>query len=279
MHLPRSSPDRPGESRCIVSDASPIQELHDAIQRYLVELEAITIATPDGGRRIAALADGPLLSRAVARLQTATMAAWHRVACLTPVVSAGGGITMQQEAPEHSPLQGEPWIAFRGAWEKVMYATVIDPLNYPDGKIPAERYTFNDVIPPEAVEMLRSAAAVLRMQLLAEPLTTETGDDAHVGQAAKPSESGDAALPPARLKAKALHEWATSKIPGADEMTVSQLFAAIEQHPDCKGNMLDMLPPNAATFGKYLRDAGVKRYDASGKRMRRMSHFKQRHDA
>lgn len=64
-------------------------------------------------------------------------------------------------------------------------------------------------------------------------------------------------LAPSRIKARAIYDWALSEIPGAQDMSISELFNAIEIHPKVPS---DALAPNAETFGKYLRDAGVKRY-------------------
>jgi hypothetical protein len=78
-----------------------------------------------------------------------------------------------------------------------------------------------------------------------------------------PDESDDALpakqrrLSPSRVKAKATYDWGMSKIPGAEDMTIAELYNAIELHPSIAS---DDLPPNAEAFGKYLRDAGVKRY-------------------
>ena len=64
-------------------------------------------------------------------------------------------------------------------------------------------------------------------------------------------------LSPSRVKAKSLYDWAMSEINGAEDMTIDELYKAIESHPSdgCKA-----LPPNAATFGRYLRDTGVRKY-------------------
>ncbi len=79
---------------------------------------------------------------------------------------------------------------------------------------------------------------------------------------------------PSRLKAAAVYDWAIKNIPGADEMTVQQLFDAIREHPDMQDHWLAQRPSNAETFGKYLRDAGIKRYNSTGERVRRISHFR-----
>lgn len=69
-------------------------------------------------------------------------------------------------------------------------------------------------------------------------------------------------LAPSRVKAKAAYEWAMSNIPGAEDMTIAELYGAVECHPS---KASDMLPPNAEAFGRYLRDAGVRRYNKLGK--------------
>jgi hypothetical protein len=88
----------------------------------------------------------------------------------------------------------------------------------------------------------------------------------------KRSEEADDPKLPARLVfAKAVYEWAISTIPGADNMTIPNLFDAIQIHPDLTSEFLDRLPDNSATFGKYLKDAGIDRYNTNGGRKRRQS--------
>lgn len=94
----------------------------------------------------------------------------------------------------------------------------------------------------------------------------------------------DAAISTSSLKAEASHhlpdsvaavrgayEWALSEIDGADGMTISELFYAIQAHPLMEDEYLDRLPDNPGTFGKYLRRAGIRRYNVSGNRTRRTS--------
>ena len=69
-------------------------------------------------------------------------------------------------------------------------------------------------------------------------------------------------LAPSRIKAKAAYDWALSEIVGAEDMTIAELFEAIDCHPS---NASQALPPNAEAWGKYLRDAGVKRYNTDQK--------------
>lgn len=70
---------------------------------------------------------------------------------------------------------------------------------------------------------------------------------------------------------RAVYEWAISTIPGADGMTISELFDAIQLHPKMPSEYLERLPDNPDTFGTYLRRAGIRRYDKSGSRARRQS--------
>lgn len=72
-------------------------------------------------------------------------------------------------------------------------------------------------------------------------------------------------LAPSRMKAQAVHEWAMSEIPNAESMTIAELFDAIQHHPS---NASDALPDNAEAFGKYLREAGVKRYKSRAEKSR-----------
>ncbi len=64
-------------------------------------------------------------------------------------------------------------------------------------------------------------------------------------------------LSPSRIKAKAVYDWAKSEILGAEDMTIAELYHAIECHPS---HASDAIGPNPAAFAKYLRDAGVKIY-------------------
>jgi len=91
-------------------------------------------------------------------------------------------------------------------------------------------------------------------------------------------EEQDDKLPPSRLRAKAAYDYAMTNITGADKMTVAELFDALRGRLDaeiCKAagkqaeqlqEFKDSLPDNAETFGRYLREAGVKKYDKTGQR-------------
>jgi len=70
-------------------------------------------------------------------------------------------------------------------------------------------------------------------------------------------------LSPSRSKAKSVYDWAIAEIPGAADMTLSELFDAIQNH---QSDAADALPPTAESFGKYLREAGVKRYSTRSAR-------------
>lgn len=104
----------------------------------------------------------------------------------------------------------------------------------------------------------------------------------------EPADRSDLAA--SRVKAAAVYDWAIQTIPEADKMPILDLFPAILEKLDAaiaatpkgaKGEeeaeklqeLRDSLPPNAETFGKYLRDAGIKRYNAKGERTRRISRF------
>ena len=83
-------------------------------------------------------------------------------------------------------------------------------------------------------------------------------------------------LPPSRVKAKAAYEYALTVIEGAKDMTIADLFEALKSRLDTEiakahGQQMerlqefkDSLPPNPETFGKYLRDAGIRRYNSRG---------------
>lgn len=117
------------------------------------------------------------------------------------------------------------------------------------------------------------------------------------GQAAEAAADAGAVdrsnLPPSRLKAAAVYEWAIETIEGADKIPLRDLFpqilnkldSTIAAKPPGAGEveklqqLRDSLPPNSEAFGKYLRDAGIKRYNTQGERIRRMSHFKRQDEA
>ena len=100
-------------------------------------------------------------------------------------------------------------------------------------------------------------------------------------------------LPPSRLKAAAVYEWAIETIDGADKMPLRDLHAAILEELDATiaakppgageveklQELRDSLPDNSETFGKYLRDAGIKKYNANGERAKRISHFRRQSEA
>lgn len=82
---------------------------------------------------------------------------------------------------------------------------------------------------------------------------------------------------PSRTRARAVYEYALGEVPGASDMSVAELFKVAKDHLESKmakaegpeaeklGEFLGHLPANAETFARYLRDAGVKRYDKAGK--------------
>lgn len=86
-------------------------------------------------------------------------------------------------------------------------------------------------------------------------------------------------LSPSRTMAAAVYDYAVGVIPGAAKMTRSELFDAIHLRLESEiakpyGNeteklqeLRDSLPSNAETFGKYLRDAGIKKYNSRGDRV------------
>lgn len=91
--------------------------------------------------------------------------------------------------------------------------------------------------------------------------------DTPPGEPNEGAKSSNPDLAPSRTKARALYEWAMRAIPSAENMTRSELFDAIQNHADFKGDMLDWLPPSADTFGRYLREAGIKVYGNNGDRV------------
>ena len=126
------------------------------------------------------------------------------------------------------------------------------------------------------------------------PAEPSQGDDpavgAEAGTANVPAEPAEAKLSPSRVKARAVYEWAIETIQGADRMTLGELFPLILEKLDTTiaatppgsgeleklQELRDSLPERADTFGKYLRDAGITRYNTTGERIRRISHFQRR---
>lgn len=109
-----------------------------------------------------------------------------------------------------------------------------------------------------------------RVQPLAIPPSGVSGNTATVPSQPTPDQPEDTdeeseeglpvklrKLSPSRVKAKGIYDWAMSAIPNAEDMTIAELYDAIECHPSIPS---DALAPNPEAFGKYLRDAGVKRY-------------------
>lgn len=97
--------------------------------------------------------------------------------------------------------------------------------------------------------------------------TIENPDDVTLRQSTEKTEKLSNAL----VSVKAAYEWAISAISGADDMTISELFDAIQTHQKMPSDFLDQLPNNADTFATYLRRAGIRRYRSSGSRVRRSS--------
>lgn len=67
---------------------------------------------------------------------------------------------------------------------------------------------------------------------------------------------------PSRDKARAAYDWALSEIPGAADMTIAELYDAIEHHPS---DAYKALPPTAESFARYLRDTGLNIYNKAEK--------------
>jgi len=128
---------------------------------------------------------------------------------------------------------------------------------------------------------LRMEAEEKARLLQDKPAAERDTESAPVAGAERPAglQEQDDKLPPSRTKALAAYEYALSVIPGADKMTISELFDALRERLDVeitKGSgpeaeklaeFRNSLPDNATTFGKYLRDAGVKRYNTKGDRL------------
>jgi hypothetical protein len=80
----------------------------------------------------------------------------------------------------------------------------------------------------------------------------------------KPADVDLSQLPPSRQKARRAYDWALGNIPGAENMTVAELFNAVKT-----GDAADMLPPTSQSFERYLREAGVERYSKQQRRASR----------
>lgn len=121
-------------------------------------------------------------------------------------------------------------------------------------------------------------------------LDTRAGADAVSEELANAIEPTKSELSPSRVKARAVYEWAIQTIEGADKMPLRNLLPRILKELDSKiatappgageveklQELRDSLPGSAETFGKYLREAGIKRYNTKGERIRKISHFPRR---
>lgn len=128
--------------------------------------------------------------------------------------------------------------------------------------IPASFFQLSKTIP--AYRLTASGLRLLTENTHPPDAIAEITESATAGVGKR--RKSDSELSASRVKAKAAHDWAMSEIPGAEDLTITDLFDAIMNHPS---NACDALPPNAETFGKYLREAGVKRYGADGKPTRK----------
>jgi len=139
-----------------------------------------------------------------------------------------------------------------------------------------------DYVDAEAADRLLGPRDQVAACSVASPPALDTRDGPPKSDPAKIAAAPDSTaesrrretkLPPSRVAARAVYDWALSAIAGADDMTVAQLWDSIQAHPDMTPAYLDKLPDTPATFARYLREAGVKRYDGAGKRTRRVSNF------
>jgi hypothetical protein len=113
---------------------------------------------------------------------------------------------------------------------------------------------------------------------------------ASVGKAPLAEERPEKHLSPSRIRARAVYEWAVEAIEGVDKLPLRDVYDRILEkldahiastHPGAGeleklAGFRDSLPPNAETFGRYLREAGVRRYNTKGERISKISHFKYR---
>jgi len=99
------------------------------------------------------------------------------------------------------------------------------------------------------------------------------------GTATNKEGSANKELPPSRIKAQAVYDWALAAIEGAGKMTIFDLFTAMHDRLDSEiakaygrqaeklQELKNSLPPSPETFGRYLRDAGIKKYNSRGDRV------------
>ncbi len=78
---------------------------------------------------------------------------------------------------------------------------------------------------------------------------------------------------PSRVKARAVYDWAIGAIPNAEHMTINEIYdharrelgrlrdRASGEKAEQYEELLGGLPRNGETFGRYLRDTGLKRYN------------------
>jgi hypothetical protein len=162
----------------------------------------------------------------------------------------------------------------RNNWAEMLFDTLRGAVN-DEGRAAVE---WRENEEPDRPDTLSGVAELRDVFEWTRVLLKAFGDGAELRQQSPEGLSGDHGNPTpggelskSVAAVRAAYEWAISTIPGADEMTISQLFHAIQSHPDMKSEFLERLPNNDSTFGTYLRRAGIQRYNKSGSRVRRSS--------
>lgn len=130
----------------------------------------------------------------------------------------------------------------------------------------------------ELVPMLRASAESRRSGAF-EPVSNRSAVE-HAANGREPSGSVEA-QGPAVVRAKAVYDFAWETMPEVRDMSIAELYAAVRDKLElmaskAKGEeaerwseLLDGLPDRADTFARYLRRAGVRRYDKAGVRKTR----------
>lgn len=156
-----------------------------------------------------------------------------------------------------------------GTWLEVWDVWKSDSETFPIYTLAGNEIQARAGTKPHVLELLETWASKATAELEAAPMPAlpQHGETMQRAQAEPAlSDLDDQALPTSlplcRIKAKAAYDWAMQSIAGAGTMTVAELHGAMMKHPR---GPTDCIPDKAETFGKYLRDAGVKRYDKTGK--------------
>jgi hypothetical protein len=210
---------------------------------------------------------------------------------VTPRVMANVGI-VEAEHDDPAVLQ-RPSFSYIPTDVFTMTATTIDllarSLDLPPGPIWHTRHAkaaqssllrVGGGLAPPTLQKVQATQQSATMQNVASAGQASTSVGAPALEVTKVSNQPEANkdLAPSRVKARAVYEWAMGRIEGAERMTIAELLDAARKRLEVEAGkatgaeaeklaeLRADLPSSADTFGKYLRDAGIKQYNAKGER-------------